>query len=92
MAEGAGRKRVGLLPLGRMPVRDGAELADGEGRVIGKVTSGVFGPTLGAPVAMGYVELAFAKPDTELQALVRGKAHPIKVAKMPFVQQRYYRG
>ncbi len=92
LAEGVGRKRVGLLPQSRMPVREGTELIDGDGLVIGKVTSGLFGPTLGAPVAMGYVELDAAKPDTELQAVVRDKAHSVKVAKMPFVQQRYYRG
>ena len=92
LAEGAPRKRVGLKPEGRAPVREGAELVDGEGRGVGRVTSGVFGPSVGGPVAMGYVETAHAKPDTDLQALVRGKPHPIRVAKLPFVQQRYHRG
>ena len=92
LAEGVGRRRVGLLPEGRAPVREGAELTDESGRKIGTVTSGGFGPTLGAPVAMGYVETALAKPGTALQAQVRGKALPVQVAKMPFVAQRYYRG
>jgi len=92
LAEGVSRQRVGLLPQGRAPVREGAELTDNTGRVIGHVTSGGFGPSVGAPVAMGYVETAFAAPDTEIQALVRGKSIPLKVAKLPFVQQRYYRG
>jgi aminomethyltransferase len=92
LAEGAARKRVGLLVKDRMPVREGAELVDAEGRVVGKVTSGGFGPTVGAPVAMGYVETAQSKVGTALQAIVRGKPVPVEVARTPFVEQRYYRG
>ncbi len=90
--DGVTRKRVGIRPAGRMPVREGAELVDGEGRRVGKVTSGGFGPSLGGPIAMGYVETALAQPDTVLFAIVRGKQVPVTVAKLPFVQQRYYRG
>ncbi|HWX01116.1 glycine cleavage system aminomethyltransferase GcvT [Collimonas sp.] len=92
LAQGVSRKRVGLLPLERMPVREGAELVDADGKVIGKVTSGGFGPTLDKPVAMGYVETAFAKLGTQLHALVRGKPVPVEVAAMPFTPARYYRG
>ncbi len=92
IAEGAPRKRVGLLPQGRAPVREGAELVDGDGRTVGRVTSGGFGPTVGAPVAMGLVAREHARPETELQAVVRGRPQPITVTKLPFVQQRYYRG
>jgi aminomethyltransferase len=92
LVEGVSRKRVGLSAQGRAPVRDGAELVDREGRVIGIVTSGSFGPTLGAPVAMGYVETAFSAIDTEVFAMVRGKPLAMNVAKLPFVPQRYYRG
>lgn len=92
MANSVARKRVGLLPQGKMPVRDGAELLDANGRVVGKVTSGGFGPTLGGPVAMGYVETALSEIGTSLNALVRGKPVPVKVVKTPFVPQRYYRG
>ncbi|WP_211474286.1 glycine cleavage system aminomethyltransferase GcvT [Collimonas humicola] len=92
LARGVSRKRVGLLPLERMPVREGAELVDAGGKVIGKVTSGGFGPTLDKPVAMGYVETAFAKVGTQLHALVRGKPVPIEVAAMPFTPARYFRG
>ena len=92
MVEGVSRKRVGILPRGRAPVREGAELVDMEGNSVGKITSGGFGPTLGGPVAMGYVDTAFAKADTELQAIVRGKPQSVCVAKTPFVKQRYYRG
>jgi aminomethyltransferase len=92
LAEGVARKRIGLLPKERMPVREGAELADAEGRLVGKVTSGGFGPTVGAPVAMGYVETAQAAVGTKLRTIVRGKPVTIEVAKTPFLPQRYYRG
>jgi aminomethyltransferase len=92
LAEGVARKRVGIRPDGKTPVREGAELTDADGRTVGKITSGSFGPTVGGPVAMGYVETVLAKPGTELQAVVRGKPQPVKVAKMPFVEHRYYRG
>lgn len=89
--DGARRKRVGLLPEGRTPVREGAELTTSEGRVVGRVTSGGFGPSVGGPVAMGYVEADCAEPGTLLGAMVRGRALPVAAAKMPFVQRRYYR-
>jgi aminomethyltransferase len=89
---GVSKKRVGLLPKDRVPVREGAELVDGEGRVIGKVTSGGFGPTLGGPLAMGYVDAAHATVGATFSAMVRGKAIPVEVVKTPFVAQRYYRG
>jgi len=92
IANSVSRKRVGLLPQARVPVREGAEIVDATGRQVGVVTSGSFGPTLGAPVAMGYVDTALAKPGTALTAIVRGKPVPIEVAKTPFVPQRYYRG
>lgn len=92
IAEGVTRKRVGILSQGRIPVREGAELVTDNGEPVGKVTSGSFGPTFGGPVAMGYVLSEYSKADTELQAKVRNKLHPVKVAKTPFVPQRYYRG
>ena len=90
--QGVSRKRVGLLPQERTPVREGAEIVDQDGKVIGKVCSGGFGPTLGAPLAMGYVDSSQAALDSEVWAIVRGKRVPLKVSKMPFVPQRYYRG
>jgi len=92
MAEGAPRKRVGLQIDGRAPVREGAELVNEAGEQVGVVTSGGFGPTLEAPLAMGYVETQYATVGTVLNALVRGKPRPVTVAKMPFVAQRYFRG
>ncbi|WP_305955573.1 glycine cleavage T C-terminal barrel domain-containing protein, partial [Pseudomonas fluorescens] len=89
---GVARKRVGLLPQERTPVREGAEIVDAQGTVIGSVCSGGFGPTLGGPLAMGYLDSAFVALDTEVCAMVRGKKVPLRVSKMPFVPQRYYRG
>ena len=92
MADGPARVRVGLMPEGRGIAREGADIVDLSGSPIGTVTSGGFGPTVGGPVAMGLVETHLAKPDTALQAVVRGKPQPVAVAKLPFVRQRYYRG
>ncbi|WP_268801054.1 glycine cleavage system aminomethyltransferase GcvT [Pseudomonas huanghezhanensis] len=89
---GVARKRVGLLPQERTPVREGAEIVDADGTVIGVVCSGGFGPTLGAPLAMGSLDARFAALDTSVWAIVRGKQVPMRVSKMPFVAQRYFRG
>ena len=91
LAQGVRRKRVGLLPRERVPVREGAELMAADGRAVGKVTSGGFGPTRGAPVAMGYVSSESTAVGTVLSAVVRGKPVPVEVAPMPFVPHRYYR-
>ncbi|WLD58579.1 glycine cleavage system aminomethyltransferase GcvT [Salinispirillum sp. LH 10-3-1] len=86
------RKRVGLKGQGRAPVREGAELFDAEGNKIGVVTSGTFGPSAEAAVAMGYVLTPHSALETEVFADVRGKKLPMTVSAMPFVPQRYYRG
>jgi aminomethyltransferase len=92
LAEGAQRLRVGIAPEGRAPVREGAAINDiATGRRIGVVTSGSFGPTVNAPVAMGYVETAFSTPGTKVAVDVRGKALPATVADLPFVPHRYHR-
>ncbi len=91
LLEGAREKRVGLRPDGRAPAREGTEIANVDGRVIGRITSGGFGPSVNGPVAMGYVERAFAGDSTELHLLVRGKALAARVAPMPFAPHRYKR-
>lgn len=92
IAHGTSRKRVGILPEGRAPVREGTELQDASGRTVGKITSGGFGPSFGAPIAMGYVEMAQAAPGTALIAILRGKPQAAKVAPLPFVKTNYHRG
>ena len=86
------RKRVGLVALERVPVREHTELQSPDGQRIGEVTSGLLGPTVDRPVAMGYVAPAFAALGTRVNAIVRGKAVPMEVAAMPFTPARYYRG
>jgi aminomethyltransferase len=90
LADGPSRKRVGLKPEGRAPAREGTEIHVG-GRQVGLVTSGGFGPTVGGPVAMGYVETTFAAPGTEVSLIVRGKPLPARVVTLPFVPARYKR-
>ena len=85
-------KRVGLLVEGRQPVREGAAVLDDEGSEVGKVTSGGFAPTIGAPIAMAYVPVGMAEVGTRLQVTQRGKVHQATVAAMPFVPHNYVRG
>lgn len=89
---GVARKRVALLPQSRLPVRAGCVLDDGAGNRVGTVTSGGFGPTLGAPVAMGYVDTSAAAPGTALEAVVRDRRVAVHVAAPPVVPHRYVRG
>jgi aminomethyltransferase len=86
------RRRVGLRPEGRAPARDGAEIVDAEGARIGIVTSGGFGPSVGTPIAMGYVAPAFSAPGTPVGLVVRGKALPATVSRLPFHPHAYHRG
>jgi aminomethyltransferase len=92
LAEGAKRKRVGLVGLERAPVRDGARLVAADGAELGVVTSGTLGPTVNQPVAMGYLPSSHTAAGTEVFAEVRGKHLPMKVAATPFAPHRYFRG
>lgn len=90
---GVGKRRVGLRPEGRAPVRAGTPLyASGQGeKQIGTVTSGGFCPSLSVPIAMGYVPTAFAEKGTKIFALVRGQHLPMTVSAIPFIESRYKR-
>lgn len=93
LTEGAVCKRVGLLPEGRAPMREGVQLfaeVDGEAP-IGKITSGGFGPTVGAPVAMGYLPTAQAKIGTTVYGELRGKRLPLTVTSLPFTPANFKR-
>ena len=92
LADKSTKRLVGILPDGRAPAREHTEIQDMDGNRIGEITSGGFGPTQGGPIAMGYVERKFIKAGTPLQLIVRGKARPAKVVKMPFAPHNYYRG
>jgi len=91
LAEGAARKRVGIQPEGRAPAREGAEIYCG-GEPVGQVTSGGYGPTIGAPIAMGYVAVTHARAGAALELMVRGTPRPARIAPLPFVPHRYYGG
>ena len=88
---GTYRKRVGLKPHGKAPARAHTAIEDTDGNVIGEVTSGGYGPSVEGPVAMGYVKTEFSDPETPVNLMVRGKALPGSVIKLPFVEQRYYK-
>lgn len=91
LANGPERIRVGLRPEGRAPMREGTELFAPDGTPVGTVTSGGFGPSVNAAIAMGYVAAAFAAPGTALEGEVRGKRLPVTVAPMPFQPTTYKR-
>jgi aminomethyltransferase len=92
LASGPAHKRVGLVGLDRVPVREGAPLVAADGRSVGRVTSGTVGPTVKQPIAMGWLEAALAAAGTDVFAEVRGKRVPMRVAAMPFAPHRYHRG
>ncbi len=91
LAAGPARKRVGILPEGRAPARGHTPITDAAGTPLGEITSGGFGPSLGAPCAMGYVRTDLSAPGTALSLMVRGKPLPAHVAATPFVPHRYVR-
>ncbi|MFT4347637.1 glycine cleavage system aminomethyltransferase GcvT [Bartonella ancashensis] len=90
--KGPSRCRVGLIPQGRQPVRAGAVLLDDQGNQIGMVTSGGFGPSVDGPVAMGYVAFGWNTLGKEVFTELRGKKIVLSVSKLPFVEQRYFKG
>ncbi|TXT37003.1 MAG: aminomethyltransferase [Comamonadaceae bacterium] len=91
-AGATGKKRVGLVALERIPVREHTELQNLAGERIGEVTSGLLGPTIDKPIAMGYVPPELATLGSRINAIVRGKAVPMEVVAMPFVPTNYFRG
>ncbi|CUH87061.1 Aminomethyltransferase [Phaeobacter sp. CECT 5382] len=91
LAEGAARKLVGIKPEGRAPARQGVEVQCSEGNTIGAITSGGFGPTVGGPVAMGYVSAGHGEPGEKVNLIIRGKAQPAEIVALPFVTQNYKR-
>ncbi len=91
LRNGTRRRRIGLRLKDRTPAREGAEICDAAGAPVGRVTSGGFGPTVGAPVAMGYVAIGHAAPGTPLTLTVRGRALPARAACLPFIAPGYRR-
>ena len=91
LANGVTRKRVGLLPDGKAPVRDHTIITGQDGAPIGEVTSGGYGPTMGGPVAMGYVDIDHAGAEVPVTFMVRGKPLPGRTRALPFVAHRYFK-
>jgi aminomethyltransferase len=89
---GASQKRVGLMPEGRQPVRAGAEIVDADGAPVGRITSGGFGPSVGAPVAMAYLRADLVDKPGDLHAEVRGNRIPMRIHPLPFTPHRYRKG
>ena len=92
LATGVASKRVGLVGLERVPVREGAVIVDAKGHKLGHVTSGTLAPTVNHPIAMAYLAANHALPNHEVYAQVRGKDQPMRVSPMPFAPHRYFRG
>jgi aminomethyltransferase len=91
LGNGAARKRVGIRPDGRQPAREGTKVLAADGREIGRITSGGFGPSVNGPVAMGYVAASHASTGTPLTLIVRDKPLAACVATLPFSPHRYKR-
>jgi aminomethyltransferase len=92
LEKGYTRQRVGLLVDGQVPARAGSQITTCEDNIVGQVTSGSFAPSLGRPIAMGYVAVGQTRPGTPLRVFVRGKSLTAAVTPMPFMPHRYYRG
>jgi aminomethyltransferase len=92
IADGPSRVRVGIKLEGKAPARENTQIADASGAAIGTVTSGGYGPTVGGPIAMGYVDAAHTTPGTEVALSVRNTALKARVVKLPFVPHRYFKG
>lgn len=92
LSDGPKARIVGILPEGKMPVRDGALIENEEGVQVGEVTSGGFGPTLNKPIAIARLKTKFTMNQSKLFALVRGKRIAVEVVNLPFVKHNYYRG
>ena len=85
------RLRVGIRPEGKIIAREGVKIFSKDGKEIGSITSGTFGPSVNGPIAMGYVKLNFSKPGTKIFLEVRGKKYGAKVSELPFYKKNYVR-
>ncbi len=89
--DGTERKRVGIAPEGRGPARERTKIINTDGKTIGQITSGTFGPTIDGPIAMGYVDTAYAEEGCQVGLVVRGRSRGAVVVSLPFVEHRYYK-
>jgi aminomethyltransferase len=92
LADGASRRRVGMRLAGAAPAREQTPIVDDRGAALGIVTSGLYGPTVGGPIAMGYVAASAAREGATINLVVRGQPRPASIVPLPFVPHRYHRG
>ena len=92
LADGASRRRVGIRLAGAAPAREQTPIVDDRGTALGTVTSGLYGPTVGGPIAMGYVAASVARQGATINLVVRGQPRPASIVPLPFVPHRYHRG
>ncbi len=91
LRDGVARRRVGFLPKGKAPAREHTIVTNNDGAPIGEITSGGFGPSVGGPVAMGYIDSSYSDVDTPVQLMVRGVPRPARVCKMPAIAHNYFK-
>ena len=89
LEKGTSRIRVGILPEGRIIAREGTKVYSTSDEEIGTITSGTFGPSINAPVAMGYIDIKFSETGTNIKLEVRGKKHKAQVSQLPFYKKSY---
>jgi Glycine cleavage system T protein (aminomethyltransferase) len=92
LIDGVEKKLVGIKPLGKLPAREGTQILSKNGKIIGKITSGGYSPSLQAPIAMGYINAEILQKNCEILLNVRGNSLPAEIVSLPFVEHKYFRG
>ena len=92
LIDGVEKKLVGIKPLGKLPAREGTQILSKNGKIIGKITSGGYSPSLQAPIAMGYINAEILQKNSEILLNVRGNSLPAEIVSLPFVEHKYFRG
>ena len=92
LIDGVEKKLVGIKPLGKLPAREGTQILNKNGKIIGEITSGGYSPSLQAPIAMGYINAEILQKNYEIILNVRGNSLPAEIVSLPFVEHKYFRG
>ena len=92
LIDGVEKKLVGIKPLGKLPAREGTQILNKNGKIIGEITSGGYSPSLQAPIAMGYINAEILQENYEILLSVRGNLLPAEIVSLPFVEHKYFRG
>ena len=92
LIDGVEKKLVGIKPLGKLPAREGTQILNKNGKIIGEITSGGYSPSLQAPIAMGYINAEILNKNCEILLNVRGNSLPAEIVSLPFVEHKYFRG